>query len=132
MLVIDTSALLAALAGAPAPEGLIDRLEADGDLHAPHLLDTEALHALRGLERSGKLTADRAFDVRTDLAALNIARHPHEPLGDRVWALRGTLSAYDATFVALADLLGATLVTCDAKLAAAASDRADIELYRAA
>lgn len=56
-------------------------------------------------------------------------RYPHEPLNDRVWELRENLTAYDATFVALAEALGVPLVTCDARLAAAPAHRARIELY---
>ena len=119
MLVVDTSAVLAALAERTPDPGLVQRLADDGDLHAPHLIDIEILQALRGLVRSGKLSADRAEDVRTDVAALAITRYGHEPLADRVWALRENLSAYDAAFVALSEALGVPLITCDARLAAA-------------
>ena len=119
MLVVDTSAVLAALAERTPDGGLVQRLADDGDLHAPHLIDIEILQALRGLVRGGKLSADRAEDVRTDVAALAITRYGHEPLADRVWALRENLTAYDAVFVALSEALGVPLITCDARLAAA-------------
>jgi predicted nucleic acid-binding protein len=110
MLVIDTSAVLAALAERTPDAALVKRLADDGDLHAPHLIDIEILQALRGLERAGKLSADRAADIRTDLADL-----------------RDNLTAYDAVFVALSEALEAPLVTCDARLAAA--PRIVVELY---
>ena len=91
----------------------------DGELDAPHLIDIEVLHALRGLVRAGKVTADRAADARTDLADLAITRYGHEPVADRIWALRDNLTAYDAASVALAEALDATLITCDARLARA-------------
>jgi predicted nucleic acid-binding protein len=111
----------------PAP-GLVERLAEDGDLHAPHLIDTEVLHALRRLLRRGQISAERAHDARTDFAELTLVRYPHEPLNDRVWELRDNLTAYDATFVALAEALGVLLITCDARLAAA-GHHAHIELH---
>jgi predicted nucleic acid-binding protein len=122
MLVVDTSAVLGALAAQEPDPVLVQRLGDDGDLHAPHLIDVEILHALRGLVRGGKLSADRAADVRSDVAALAITRYGHEPLADRVWALRDNLTAYDAVFVALAEALEVALITCDARLGAAAGN----------
>jgi predicted nucleic acid-binding protein len=127
MLVVDTSAVLGVLADREPDPGLVQRLGDDGDLHAPHLVDVEILHALRGLVRGRKLSADRAADVRSDVAALAITRYGHEPLADRVWALRDNLTAYDAVFVALAEALEVPLITCDARLAAAA--RTIVELH---
>jgi predicted nucleic acid-binding protein len=127
MLVIDTSAVLAALAGRTPDAALVQRMADDGDLHAPHLIDVEILQALRGLVRGGKLSADRADDVRTDVADLAITRYGHEPLAHRVWALRDNLAVYDAVFVALAEALEVPLVTCDARLAAASG--IVVELY---
>lgn len=119
MLVLDTSALLAALAEVQPDPALVRRLGDDGDLHAPHLIDIEILHALRGLVRAGQLSSDRAEDVRTDLSDLTITRYAHAPLADRIWALRDNLTAYDAAFVALSEALNAPLITCDARLAKA-------------
>jgi predicted nucleic acid-binding protein len=129
VLVVDTSAVLEALVGIQPPLGLVERLAADGDLHAPHLIDVEFLHALRQLSLSARLSDDRAADVRTDFADLALVRYPHETLGDRIWALRHNITAYDAAFVVLAEMLGVPLVTCDAKLAAAPAHAAQIELF---
>ena len=126
MLVLDTSALLAVLIEREPDRELVQRLSEDGDLHAPHLLDIEALHALRGLVRAGKITADRAADARTDLDDLAITRYGHEPLADRIWARRENLTAYDAAFVALAEALDTALVTCDARLARAPGVTAEL------
>lgn len=126
MLVVDTSAVLAALASRPPEPTLLTRLANDGDLHAPHLIDIEILNALRGLVRSGQLSQDRAQDVRTDVEDLAITRYGHQPLADRVWALRHNLTAYDAAFVALADTLEVPLVTCDARLANAPGVTAEL------
>ena len=132
MLVVDTSAVIAALAGRPPDRRLLDRLSSDGDLCAPHLLDVELLHGLRRLVIGGQLGEDRAADARDDFADLAVARYDHVALADRTWELRHDLTAYDATFVALAELLGVPLVTCDARLADAPGNRAVTELYEAA
>ena len=132
MLVVDTSAVIGTLVGRPPDRQLLDRLGIDGDLCAPHLLDVELLHALHRLVIGGQLSEDRAADARDDFADLAVARHDHVALADRSWELRHDLTAYDATFVALAELLGVPLVTCDARLADAPGNRAVTELYEAA
>ncbi|MFL6219133.1 MAG: type II toxin-antitoxin system VapC family toxin [Actinomycetes bacterium] len=132
MLVVDTSAVIGALVGRPPDRRLLDRLGVDGDLCAPHLLDIELLHALRRLVIGGQLSEDRAADARDDFADLAVARYEHTLVADRVWELRRGLISYDATFLALAELLDVPLVTCDARLANAPGNRAVIELYEAA
>ncbi len=64
-----------------------------------------------------------------DFAQLALVRYPHEPLNERVWELRRNLTAYDATFVALAEILDVPLVTCDAKLASAPGHTASMKLF---
>ena len=128
MLVIDTSAVLAALVARDKPAGLIKRL-ADEDLSAPHLVDVEVLSGLRRLVVSRELSDDRANDARTDFAAMAIIRFPHGGLSDRAWELRHNLSAYDAVYVALAEVLGVPLVTCDRRIGAAPGLRAAVELF---
>jgi predicted nucleic acid-binding protein len=132
VLVVDTSAVVAALVARPPNQALVDRLRADGDLHAPHLLDVELLHTLRRLVLAGHLGEDRAADARADFADLTVVRYGHAPLADRAWELRHNLTAYDATFVALAEALGVPLVTCDARLAGAPGSSAAVELYEQA
>jgi predicted nucleic acid-binding protein len=129
VLVVDTSAIVDALVGRPRKERLVERLAADGDLSAPHLLDVEFLHALRRLVGRGQLSEDRATDARADFADLVVVRYGHEALSDRVWALRHSLTAYDATFIALSEALGVPLVTCDARLANAPGHKAPVELF---
>jgi predicted nucleic acid-binding protein len=46
----------------------------------------------------------------------------------RCWELRDNLKAYDACYVALAELLGATLVTTDARLSRAPQIMCSVEL----
>lgn len=93
MIVVDTSAVVDALAGWPPNNRLRARLAQDGDLHAPHVVDVEFLHVLRRLVRSKNLSADRAEDARADFSNLNIVRYPHLPLSERIWELRDTFTA---------------------------------------
>jgi predicted nucleic acid-binding protein len=127
VLVVDTSAVLAALLG--DDDAVRRRLADDGDLHAPHLIDVEFVHALRRLAHRGKVSADRVHDIRADFASLALVRYAHQPLSDRVWDLRENLTAYDAVFVALAEALEQPLVTCDSRLVNAPGHRATVELY---
>jgi predicted nucleic acid-binding protein len=128
MLVVDTSAVLAALLNPSHPVRAV--LVDDGDLHSPHLLDVEFAHALARLVRRQLLTDEQADGVRRDFDDLLIVRYPHQPMADRIWELRHNLSAYDAAFVALAELLTAPLVTCDEKLAGAPGHDASVMLVR--
>lgn len=129
LLVVDTSAAIATLTERTPDPRLRARIEASGTLCAPHLIDVEFLNALRRLVGRRVLNEDRATDARSDFAELAISRFSHEPLGPRIWALRSNLSAYDAAFVALAEALGAPLVTCDAGLAAAPGHGVEVELF---
>jgi predicted nucleic acid-binding protein len=130
VIVVDTSAVLAALLARPVTTEVDERMGNDGDLQAPHLIDVEFLHVLRRLVRTRALTEARASEARTDFADLAIERYPHPPLADRMWELRPSLTAYDAAFVALSELLRVSLVTCDARLAGSSGHRARVEVYR--
>ena len=85
-------------------------------LHVPHLLDVEVTSALRRMVRDKVLDADDAGTALNDLRELDLQRHSHEPLLDRAWALRDNVSTYDAMYIALAEALDATVITCDARL----------------
>jgi predicted nucleic acid-binding protein len=97
-------------------------------LHVPHLLDVEVTHVLRAHVQRGAVPADQATQALVDYSELDLERYGHEDLLPRVWALRENLTAYDAVYVVLAQLLDATLLTCDAKLASATGHRARIHL----
>jgi predicted nucleic acid-binding protein len=129
MLVIDSSALLAALAADHRDTRLTSRLGSVPELHAPQLLDIELLHVLRRLVKTGALSNKRAQQTREDFAALRVRRYPHEPFLDRVWELRASLTPSDAIFLVLAETLEVPLVTCDPQLAIAAGHAAQIEVF---
>jgi predicted nucleic acid-binding protein len=87
-------------------------------LHAPELIEPETLNALRRLVASGAVSDDRASRAASDLGEMRLIRHAHAPLRSRVWALRDQLTAYDATYLALAEAIDArALLTSDAGLA---------------
>lgn len=129
MIVLDASALVELLLGTEPGRAVAARI-ADPrlGLHAPHLADVEVTQALRRYVCEGVLEPAAAVSALADLRALDLERHGHEPLLDRVWALRENVTAYDAVYVALAEALEAPLVTCDARLARAPGLRARVEL----
>jgi predicted nucleic acid-binding protein len=120
VIVLDASALVELLLNTPAGRTIATRI-ADPALsvHVPHLADVEVTQALRRYAHEGELDAADAVSALEDLRSLDLERHAHEPLLDRVWALRNNLSAYDAVYVALAEALDAVLLTCDGRLARA-------------
>jgi predicted nucleic acid-binding protein len=129
LIVLDGSAAVHYLVGGEAAAWVKERLLAEPDVHAPHLLDVEVANALRRLVRLGRLTARAAHAGLADLVDLDVVRYPHTMLLARVWSLRANLNAYDASYVALAEILDATLVTADARLARAPGVRARVEAY---
>lgn len=128
MIVVDTSALIDAVLARPAKPALLSRLS-DESLHAPHLIDIEVLHALRRLSLTAAVPEERLDDARADIADITLTRYPLGSLADRVWQLRHHLTAYDATFIALAEILDAPLVTCDSRLARAGGHHALVEVF---
>lgn len=129
MIVVDASALLEVLLQTPAAPPIADRLFDPGEtLHAPFLLDAEVLQVLRRYAITGQIDEPRGREALTDLGDLAIERYPHEPLLSRGWELRENLTAYDAVYLALAEVLGAVLVTCDGRLARAAERSGGIDV----
>lgn len=125
MIVADASAIVHALVGREPSEEVLAALS--GEVAVPHLVDVEVLSALRGLALGHQVTdaeAEQAWRVHLDLA---MTRYELEPVAARVWQLRHRYSAYDATYLALAEALDAPLVTCDAALTAG-GHRAEVTL----
>ena len=103
--------------------------EAGTSLHAPHLLDIEATQILRRFVRRGEVTPERARQAVEDLVDLPLERYSHDFLLPRVWSLRQNLTAYDAVYVALAEILGATLLTRDARISRAPGHSVRVEVF---
>lgn len=129
MIVLDASALVELLLDTPTGRAIATRIADPAlGLHVPHLADVEVAQAFRRYARDGELDAADAAVALEDLRALDLQRHAHEPLLDRVWELRHNLSAYDAVYVALAEVLNTTLLTCDGRLARAPGAARRVEL----
>lgn len=129
MIVVDASAAIEVLLNTPAAARIAERLFAPGEtLHAPHLLDVEVAQVLRRYALAGQLDAARGVEALDDLAALPLTRYPHDLLLPRIWELRENVTAYDAVYLALAEVLAAPLLTRDQALASAPGHEARIEL----
>ncbi len=129
MIVVDASAILEFLLRTHAAASVEERLFGTRQLlNAPHLLDIEVAQVVRRYAASGDIDEERGRFALDDLNDLPLRRYPHGLLLPRVWELRRNLTAYDAAYVALAELLDAPLVTRDARLAAAPGHKAKIEL----
>ena len=129
MIVVESSAMVDALVGNPANPHLLAAL-ADGDLHAPALLDFEVASALRGHLLAGKLNQARCAEAIEDFSALHIERHQMTALLGHVLDLRDNFTVYDAAYVVLAQALDAPLVTADLKMREAERAGVTIRVYR--
>ncbi|HEX9124336.1 MAG TPA: type II toxin-antitoxin system VapC family toxin [Actinomycetota bacterium] len=120
VVVADASALLEYLlvTEAASAVGSILRL-GDADLHAPALCDVEVVAGLRRAVLRGSLSDRRAAEAVEDYLDLPLTRHGHQGLLGRILELRANFSAYDATYVALAETMQAELLTLDARLSSA-------------
>jgi predicted nucleic acid-binding protein len=129
LIVVDASAVLDTLLRTPSAEAIEARLFRLGEtLHAPHLIDVEVAQVLRRYQRSAEIDDARARQALEDMSELPLRRYPHDVLLPRVWELRANLTAYDAVYVALAEVLDAPLFTSDQRLASAPGHRARIVL----
>src|SRR5579864_8275470 len=120
MIVLDASAAVDWLLQTPAGQRIESRIYSGKDtLHAPHLLDLEVTQVLRRLVLQGTVPARRADEVIRDLLDLRIHRYDHFVFLPRIWQLRHNFSAYDAAYIALAENLGAPMLTRDRRLLSA-------------
>lgn len=129
MIVLDASAAIEWLFRSPAGIKIDTRVfSAAETLHVPHLFDVEVAQVLQRYVRDKTITAQRGEEALEDLSDMPLRRYPHDFLIPRVWDLRATLTAYDAVYVALAEVLDAPLLTCDRKIASASGHSANIEV----
>jgi predicted nucleic acid-binding protein len=128
VIALDASAVVEFVLHTDKGQALEHYIAAAEELHAPHLLDVEVAQALRKMvSRAGveRHTAAAALEI---YSTLDVRRHPHTDLLPRIWGLQANFTAYDATYVALAESLDCPLLTCDAKLARSRGHFANIEL----
>jgi predicted nucleic acid-binding protein len=116
MLVVDASCLYEVVADTVWAEEVRARLSADADQAAPHLIDAEVLGVIRRDRLLGRLDATGAHQAVEDLRDWPGERFGHRSLLERAWELRDNARSWDALYVALAEALGATLITLDQRL----------------
>lgn len=128
-IVVDASVLVAFYAAEdPWREAVATRLADRDMLFAPAHIDAETVSALRGLSRLNPMLRAAVPGALRHLAGFPLRRMPLAPLLQRMWQLRDNLTAYDAAYVALAERLSATLLTCDAKLAGASGPSCSVQV----
>jgi predicted nucleic acid-binding protein len=116
------------LTGTTRAEPIRRRLARDEDHAAPHIIDVEVFSVIRLAHRQGRLDRTAASQAVEDLEAWPGERFGHRLLLARAWELRDSVRGWDAVYVALAEALGAILLTTDARLAAAQGPRCVIEV----
>jgi predicted nucleic acid-binding protein len=130
VIVVDASAVVHLLTASPVQPLLLQDFAAAGSVHAPYVLDFEVAHTLRGLLLGKKIEATIAEAARAEFARIQISHYPMATLEERVWELRGNFTAYDASYIALAEALECPLLTRDAKLVAPSLHAADVRCHR--
>jgi len=129
VIIVDASVLLEYLLSTPTGEWLTERVQdPDEDVCAPHLIDLEVTQTVRRWTFAGLISGERGAKAIQHLTEVNILRWPHEPLLLRIWELRHNLTAYDASYVALAEGLRAPLLTRDRSLAETPGITCEVEL----
>jgi predicted nucleic acid-binding protein len=117
--VCDASALVALLLDSGPDGQWVSEVLSGADLFAPNLVGFEAANIIRRHDLADLVSSDQAAQAHADLLDLATEHWPYEVLAPRAWQLRRYLSIYDAAYVALAELIDATLVTLDRRIGGA-------------
>jgi len=127
VIVVDACVLADALVDdGPAGDAARAVLTSDAYWAAPAHLLVEVVSVIRGKTLGGKLGLARAVEAVAALPALVVEYVETAQLIDRMWQLRGNITAYDAAYVAAAEHLGCRLVTADGRLAKSSSLRCEV------
>lgn len=128
VLIVDASCLYEVVADTARADDVRAHLVVDPDQAAPSVIDPEVVSVIRRDHRLGRLDSTAAAQAVQDLRDWPGERFSHQPLLDRVWDLRESVRSWDAFYVALAEVMQATLLTSDSRLARAAGLRCAIEV----
>ncbi len=131
MIVLDAS-ILANVIGDDGADGRRARGEvrSAGELAAPDLVDVEVVAVLRKRWMAGTMSEIRFQEAIGDLEAIEMERYPALPLMRRSYDLRANVTPYDATYIALAELLECELLTGDRRLARVPGPRCTIRILQ--
>ena len=125
MIAIDANAVVALLVDESDLGAISRRQYSLHDLAAPDLLHFEVSNTMRRLCQLHGLSSRLAEQALRDLELLRITMIPFADIGQRMWELRDNLSAYDASYVAVAELLEVELLTFDGRIRRAPGPRCD-------
>ena len=126
--VVDASVLVAALVDTGSDGVWAEAALAERSLVGPDLLPAEVSNVLRRLEHAGRISTLEAASAHRDLLRIDVDLFPFAACADRIWALRNSLTSYDAWYVALAELFDCPLVTLDRRIGRAAGLKCDVVL----
>ncbi len=126
LLVVDASAVVSFLVEQGARAAAAAKRMQGVSLVAPELIGYEVLNVLRRLRASGAVSTEGAEVALRAWHGIDVETWPLASFEARAWALTGAMSLYDASYVALAERLGAPLLTADRRLAAAPGVRAEV------
>ena len=130
MIVLDASVVVELLINGSLADSIREELAGrDDSFIVPHLIDVEAMSALRRLAEGRRIDSHRSAQMLAALAELPAERYAHTPLIERIWQLRHNFTAYDAVYIALSEATGSVLYTCDEKLLR--GHRAQVKLFAA-
>jgi predicted nucleic acid-binding protein len=117
MIVLDASVVVELLTNGILSDSIRNELDGlEESFIVPHLIDIEVISALRRLMAGQRIDSHHSRQLMVALADLPAERYSHTPLIERIWELRHNFTAYDATYIALAEATGSVLYTCDQKL----------------
>ncbi|MGI8515067.1 MAG: type II toxin-antitoxin system VapC family toxin [Acidimicrobiia bacterium] len=116
MLVVDASCLVEVVIDSPRSEHIRERMAADPDQAAPHVVDIEVFSVIRRFRMLGRIDETAARQAVDDLRLWPGERYGHRLLLERAWELRDSVRGWDAMYLALGEALGATVLTIDQRL----------------
>ncbi|HEX6578131.1 MAG TPA: type II toxin-antitoxin system VapC family toxin [Jiangellaceae bacterium] len=125
-LVLDASALIALLVDAGGNGDWVANTVGSAQIAAPELALFETADVLRRQQLRGDLEPVEATLAHNDLLALPLQLWPYAVISDRAWELRGSMTIFDASYMALAEFLDASVLTLDGRLAGANGQRCPV------
>lgn len=127
MVIVDGTCLYEVVTDSPRSVAAMERI-GDETCAAPHVIDVEVASVLRRDAMRGVRDETAARQALDKLSRWPGERFGHQLFLPRVWELRHNVRGWDGFYVALAEVLDATLLTLDRRLAGATGPRCPIEV----